>query len=58
MGAFLFCEKRCRMEFGKDVYERLGAMGEKLDGNNHIRVKANLAEDNADEALASTIISK
>lgn len=38
----------------RDVYERLGAIGEKLDGINHIRDTANRAEDKADEALAST----
>lgn len=38
----------------RDVYERLGAIGEKLDGINHIRDTAIRAEDKADEALAST----
>lgn len=38
----------------RDVYERLGAIGEKLDGINHIRDTVNRAEDKADEALAST----
>lgn len=38
----------------RDVYERLGKIGEKLDGLNHIRDTANRAEDKADEALAST----
>ncbi|QGG51475.1 phage holin [Lysinibacillus pakistanensis] len=41
-------------ELVRDVYERLGAIGEKLDGINHIRDTANRAEDKADEALAST----
>jgi len=38
----------------RDVYERLGAIGEKLDGINYIRDTANRAEDKADEALSST----
>lgn len=38
----------------RDVYERLGAIGEKLDSVNHIRDTANRAEDKADEALSST----
>lgn len=38
----------------RDVYERLGAIGEKLDGFNYIRDTANRAEDKADEALSST----
>lgn len=38
----------------RDVYERLGAIGEKLDGISHIRDTANRAEDKADEALSST----
>lgn len=38
----------------RDVYERLGAIGEKLDSINHIRDTANRAEDKADEALSST----
>lgn len=38
----------------RDVYERLGAIGEKLDGINNIRDTANRAEDKADAALAST----
>ncbi|TKI70106.1 MULTISPECIES: hemolysin XhlA family protein [Lysinibacillus] len=41
-------------ELVRDVYERLGAIGEKLDGINYIRDTANRAEDKADEALAST----
>lgn len=38
----------------RDVYERLGKIGEKLDGLNHIRDTAIRAEDKADEALSST----
>lgn len=38
----------------RDVYERLGKIGEKLDGINYIRDTANRAEDKADEALSST----
>lgn len=51
-----FMESRCFMsdDLVRDVYERLGAIGEKLDGINHIRDTANRAEDKADEALAST----
>lgn len=41
-------------ELVRDVYERLGMIGEKLDGINHIRDTANRAEDKADEALSST----
>lgn len=53
---FYFSESRCLMsdDLVRDVYERLGAIGEKLDGIYHIRDTANRAEDKADEALAST----
>lgn len=38
----------------RDIYQRLGAIGEKLDNINYIRDTANRAEDKADEALLST----